>query len=113
MKKNKYNRKRVTIDNITFDSKRESEYYLILKEKEKNKEITNLQLQKRFKLQDEYINGNNEKIKKIEYIADFVYEDLKGQTHVIDVKGMILPEFKLKKKIFDSTYYPLYIEIVK
>jgi len=110
---NKYNAKKIIIDDIKFDSKRESEYYLIYKEKEQNGEIHNLRLQVPYVLIDAYTNGECKKIREMKYVADFVYEDNENKTHVIDVKGIVLKEFKMKKKIFDYKYYPLYIEIVK
>lgn len=109
----KYNAQKKEIDGIKFDSKRESEYYIIYKEKQNNGEISNLRMQVPYVLMDAYTNGEGKKIRKMEYVADFVYEDKEGKTHVIDVKGIVLAPFKIKKKIFDYKYFPLYIEIVK
>ena len=110
---NKYNAKKTEVDGIVFDSKRESEYYMKYREMFVKGEIKNLQRQVKYTLMEAYTNGEGKKIRKMEYVADFVYEDLEGKTHIIDTKGVITDKFKLKKKIFDYKYYPLYIEIVK
>ena len=39
------------------------------------------------------------KIRAISYIADFVYKDLDGFTHVCDVKGFRTDVYRLKKKM--------------
>ena len=49
---NKYKNKKVVIDNILFDSKKEANYYTYLKLLEKAGKIKNLELQKKFILQD-------------------------------------------------------------
>lgn len=96
----KYGAKKVIIDGIQFDSKKEAERYLILKSKEKNNEITDLQLQVPFVLiPTQYENvvtytpkRHKEKIikkileQKVVYVADFVYTQ-DGEIVVEDVKG--------------------------
>ena len=46
----KYNAKKVIVDGITFDSKKESKRYLELKQMQENGEIHDLQLQVPFEL---------------------------------------------------------------
>ena len=41
----------------------------------------------------------NGKLRAITYIADFVYKDLDGFTHVCDAKGFKTPVYRLKKKL--------------
>jgi len=41
----------------------------------------------------------NGKLRAITYIADFVYRDLEGFTHVCDVKGFKTQVYRLKKKL--------------
>lgn len=48
----------------------------------------------------------------ITYKADFQYIDTDGKTHVIDVKGVLTPVFRLKKKLIEAQHN-IEIEIVK
>lgn len=54
-KKSKYGANRVEIDNVEFDSKRESERYLELKKLEKLGIIKELRLQVEFELQPKFV----------------------------------------------------------
>lgn len=106
----KYKNEKITYRGETFDSKKEYEYYLILKDREKHGEITELKKQVSIEIQPSFkING--ETIRAITYKADFVYKDLKdGKTHVVDVKGYKTEVYKLKKKLL--AYRGIYIEEV-
>lgn len=101
MKKyNKYKNKKVTINNITFDSKKEAKRYQELKLMEKAGLITNLALQPKFLLQDKF-KHKNKTYRKIEYIADFSYVRLEDIVFVIeDVKGLKTDVYRLKEKMF-------------
>ena len=75
---NKYHNKKTVIGGIRFDSKKEGERYLVLLEMEKNGEITELQLQPKFKLQEGFrYQGKTERA--ITYTADFMYRDRSGK----------------------------------
>ena len=97
----KYKNKKVMIDNILFDSKKEANYYTYLKLLEKAGKITDLELQKKFILQPSFkLNGKT--YRAITYVADFVYKDDKGM-HVVDVKSEATRKdkvYRLKKKMF-------------
>lgn len=98
----KYKNKKVMIDNILFDSKKEANYYTYLKMLERAGKIKNLELQKKITLQGSFkLNGKT--IRAITYIADFVYEDDKG-VHVVDTKGYRTEVYKIKKKLFAKKY---------
>lgn len=106
---NKYNAKKTVVDGITFDSKREAEVYSQLKA-----DGVKFDRQVEFILQEGFTDGQNRKQRPIKYIADFVIMDWNNKIEkVIDVKGMVLPEFKLKQKLFAHKYFPLTIEIWK
>ena len=47
-KQNKFKNKKIIIDGIKFDSKKEGYYYVYLKELEKTNKISNLQLQVKY-----------------------------------------------------------------
>ena len=115
----KYNATKVTIDGHTFDSKKESNRYLELKLLERGKVISDLRMQVEFELlPNQYItekryskSGKPLKDKKVllerrvVYRADFVYTlNETGETVVEDVKGIRLPEYILKRKMFLYKY---------
>lgn len=108
---NKYKNKKIQIDMYVFDSVRESQRYKELKLLERDGEISNLELQPRFLLQDSF-KKNGRTFRKIEYVADFKYIE-NGKTIVEDVKGMQTDVFKLKHKIFEKVYPDLELKIIK
>ena len=98
-KRHKYNAKKIVIDGIEFDSKKEGKRYQELKMLEKAGKIKDLQLQPVFLLQEGfYYQGKA--IRQITYRADFEYVDEKGNRVVEDVKGFKTDVYKLKKKLF-------------
>ena len=107
----KYKNKKVQIDMYVFDSIAESRRYKELALLEKAREIENLQLQPKFLLQESF-KKNGKTYRKIEYIADFMYEE-KGKVIVEDVKGMETKEFKIKRKLFEYKYPDLELKLIK
>ncbi len=115
MRYNKYLNKKTEVDGIVFDSKKEADYYLFLKQLEKVGEISNLRLQVPFEVIPAVYGRRVKHLKtkdKIEpycvqksthYVADFVYIVTKsGEQVVVDVKSPITrknPEYRLKKKM--------------
>lgn len=101
-KQNKYKNKKIIIDGHKFDSHKEGNHYIALKQLEKLGVIHNLELQKRYELQPSFkLNGKT--IRSITYIADFVY--IQDDVEIIeDVKGMRTKEYLLKKKLFEYKY---------
>ncbi|WP_101773978.1 DUF1064 domain-containing protein [Peptostreptococcus faecalis] len=102
MKYNKYGNKKVEIDGIKFDSRKEANRYAELKLLERCRDITDLELQPRFLLQDKF-KHNGKAIRKVEYVADFMYKR-DGEIYVEDVKGMKTDVYSLKKKLFLKKY---------
>ena len=101
-KQNKYKNKKTTIDNITFDSKNESNRYLELKILLKSGLIKDLVLQPAFELQPKFkYQGKTER--SITYKADFQYTE-DGKTVVEDVKGFETKDFIIKRKLFLNKY---------
>ena len=92
----KYKNVKVKLDGITFDSKKEAVHYAYLKSLEKRGVITDLQLQTKL---DFKIDGK----KIFTYKPDFEYNDEFGH-HIVDVKGIQTPVFKLKKKLIEAQY---------
>lgn len=106
---NKYKNKKVVIDGIVFDSKREAKRYGELLLLEKAGAITNLQRQVKYVLipaqrEPDTVGarGGIHKGKLIEkecsYYADFVYEQ-DGETVVEDAKGMRTEKYLIKRKL--------------
>ena len=94
----KYKNKKVVVDNILFDSKKEANYYTKLKILRDAGKISGLRLQEKFILQPSFkLNGKT--YRAITYVADFVYKDDKGM-HVVDTKGYRTEVYKIKKKLF-------------
>ena len=101
----KYHNKKVTYKGIKFDSKKEMQRYKDLELLESTDYICNLELQKKFLLQEGYTNAKGKKIRPIYYITDFYYfELLKDKWVVEDTKGVKTEVYKLKKKLFEYIY---------
>ena len=118
MKVSKYRNKKVSFQGEEFDSKRELQRYLVLKDAESKGIIQNLQKQVKFELipkieEDIVIHlKTKDKIQRktiqlpIVYRADFVYEK-DGVKVVEDIKisEYLLPkEYLLKEKLFRWKY---------
>lgn len=108
---NKYRNKKVIVEDYVFDSIEESRRYKELKLLLRAGKISNLELQPHFLLQEGF-KKNGKTYRKIEYIADFIYEE-NGKTIVEDVKGMQTDVFKLKHKLFEKKYQELELRIIK
>lgn len=97
--------KKVFFDNITFDSKEEHLYYLQLKDLESQGLVSEIEVHKPFELIPKYETRKGDKIRAMNYVADFVYLDIKENRYrVVDIKGFEEEHFKLKKKIFEWFY---------
>ena len=100
----KYKNKKVEVDGIKFDSKREATRYGQLKILEKAKLIKELELQKVFELQPSF-RKNGKTYRKITYKADFYYYDNHLEKYVVeDTKGFKTETYKIKKKMFEYVY---------
>ena len=106
----KYNNRKITIDGHTFDSTLEYSRYCQLKLLQRAGEISNLQLQVPFTLQESF-KKNGKTYRPIIYIADFVYTE-KGKTIVEDTKGIKTEIFKIKQKLFEKRYPDLELKII-
>lgn len=105
----KYHSKKITIDGIVFDSRKEANRYCELKLLERAGKIKDLSLQHKFELQPSF-KKNGKTIRAITYVADFVYFDLERMANVVeDVKGFKTKEYQLKKKLFEYKYPDLTI----
>lgn len=108
--RSKYHSKKVTVNGITFDSKKEAMRYDVLSLLEQQGQISDLRRQVKFLLipaQREPATvgarGGKKRGKLIErevaYYADFVYRDKNGDLVVEDVKGIKTDVYVLKRKL--------------
>lgn len=107
----KFHNKKVTIDGVEFQSKREGARWLELKMLQRAGRISNLERQKKFVLipaqYEPEITGPRGGKKKgrllereVAYIADFVYwDEEKHEFEVEDTKGVRTPEYIIKRKL--------------
>lgn len=105
--------KKVDADGYKFDSEMEYSYYLILKERLSKGEIKDLKIHPLFLLIPEF-EKNGKKWRAMNYEADFQFIELStNQERIIDVKGMVLPEFEIHRKMFEYLYPSLHLEVLK
>ena len=101
----KYNSKRTELDGIKFDSRAEANRYAYLKLRERAKEITRLELQPEYKIS---FNGTH----ICKYRADFRYFEIGAKKQIVeDVKGVLTPVYKLKKKLVEAIYHVKIVEV--
>ena len=99
----KYNNKKTTIDDIVFDSKNEALYYEALKDMKAKGLIKDFELQPEFILQEGF-EKDEKKYRPIKYTADFRVLTNNDSSYIVDVKGMLTTEFKIKMKLFNYKY---------
>lgn len=92
----KYRNRRVCANGEWFDSQKEADRFLILRDMEKRGEIEELKRQQVFAL---VVNGS----KIADYRSDFTYQK-GGRLIVEDVKGYKTPAYRLKSKLFLAIY---------
>ena len=93
----KYHAHKVTVDGITFDSKKEARRWSELKLMESAGIITNLQRQVTFQLLPSQ-KGDGRTERPAKYVADFTYQE-NGKTVVEDTKGMKTKDYIIKRKL--------------
>lgn len=97
-KRHKYGAVKTAIDGIEFDSKAEALYYQL------HKHDKGMKMQEKFVLMDKF-KLNGKAYREIAYKPDFTFYDENGNlTKVVDVKGVLTPEFKIKSKLFANRY---------
>ena len=104
-RKNKYGNKKIKIDGITFDSKKEGSRFFDLKMLQKAGEISDLELQPKFEIIPQ-VKWNGKTLCKRSYIADFLYKQ-NGLTIVEDVKSSFTAKnavYTLKRQLFLLKY---------
>lgn len=97
-----------TLDGVVFDSKWELKVYQWLT----THVSATFELQPKFVLLEKFRDFEGKAQREIAYFADFkIWSDTKDQYIIVDAKGLLTSDFKLKKKLFMSRYpgIPLYL----
>ncbi len=98
---NKYSARRVEVDGIRFDSKREAAFYSRLLLEQKAGEVKYFLRQVPFHLPGQ-----------TRYVVDFLIVMTGGIIRYVDVKGVETQMFKTKKRMVEDLY-PVRIEVVR
>ena len=105
-KTSKYRSEKANADEKVFDSRKERNRYLELKNQQERGIISGLECQKQFVLQEGFRDKDGKWQRPITYICDFFYQE--GDEWVVeDVKSRMtqqLPVYRLKKKLFLRKY---------
>ncbi len=87
---------------IRFDSKREARYYKELLLRQASGEVVVFLRQTPF-----HLPGG------VRYVCDFQEFHADGTVHFVDCKGFETASFKAKKRMVESLYAPIKIEVVR
>ncbi len=94
---NKYRAVKTTYNGRTYASKAESKWAMFYESELKAGRIKSIEYQPVVELLP--------RPNRVKYVADFLITWADGSVEWIDVKGMVLPAFILKKKMF-AHFYP-------
>jgi len=100
---NKFHAKKVKIDGIFFDSKRESEFYLSYKAKLQAGVIAKIECHPRYTLLDSFRDCNGKAERAITYKPDFRLTYADGTIEVVEVKSKRTakePDYIMRRKLF-------------
>ena len=92
----KYRNRKTVVDDIEFDSEREANRYVVLRDQERIGLIQNLKRQYVFAI---IIDG----VRICDYVADFVC-DRSGHRVIEDAKGMKTDLYRIKKKLMKAVH---------
>lgn len=107
-KGNKYSAKRVQYQGIWFDSIHERNQYIILRDKQRRGEISDLQLQVPI-----WLEGRDGPLltrtgQQMRLTVDFVYVDTaSGETLYVDAKGKITRDYEVRKAVAEAMGYAI------
>jgi len=101
---NKFNARKVKVDGMTFDSRREAARWRDLNLLQRAGKISDLRRQVRFLITPSFFGEDGKAIlRSSSYVADFVYTE-NGKTVVEDCKGLKTDVYILKKKLMYEKY---------
>lgn len=111
----KYGNIKQTVDGISFDSKKEADYYVQLKIEKKAKLIMDFERQVSFELrawQPSKFTGHGYSIIG-RHVVDFLITNLDGSKEIREVKGYATPLWDYKRKVFESNYPDIKYRVVR
>lgn len=108
----KYHNNVVEYDGYRFDSQAEALRYQALKVLENQGEIQDLKVHPRYELLPKFKDKDGKTHRATVYEGDFEYIE-KGQKVCEDVKGMALPVFKLKAKLFVFRFPDIELRVLR
>jgi hypothetical protein len=108
---NKYGNKRQTIDGISFDSKREADYYLELKMQKKAKIIKDFERQVSVELRAWHPDKGFVKVGT--HLVDFLVTMPDGTKEFREVKGFATDLWKYKMKITEANYPGIQYKVIR
>lgn len=109
-RRGKYGNTTCEFGGIRFDSKKELNRYLELRDLLYRGLITELKLQHHFTLLEAYKTPEGAPVRKMEYIADFTYVDSEGKFIIEDVKSEATRKnavYMIKKKLMANEGYEI------
>ena len=89
------------VDGMRFDSKKEARYYATLKLRRAADEVVLFLRQVPF-----HLPGG------VRYVCDFLEFHADGTVHFVDTKGVETADFKAKRRMVETLYAPIRIEVV-
>lgn len=89
------------VDGMRFDSKKEARYYATLKLRRAAGEVVQFLRQVPF-----HLPGG------VRYVCDFLEFHADGTVHFVDTKGVETADFKAKRRMVETLYAPIRIEVV-
>lgn len=98
-KPGKYKAKKVEVDGIIFDSKREARHYGELQMRLAAGEVAKVELQPVIEIVPKCVGPDGKAQRAITYRGDFKVTYPDGRVEVQDVKGMVTKDFRLKEKM--------------
>lgn len=102
-RENKYKAERVTVDGITFDSKREANRWLFLKARERAGEIKDLKRQVRVPLLGRHDKLRTRKGYGMRITIDFSYiEESTGARVYEDAKGVPTRDYEVRRAVAEA-----------
>ncbi len=112
MGRNKYKASKIETTVGKFDSKLEFERYVYLRQLEKAGLIRDLKRQVPYTLLPAQKKDGKVLYREVKYLSDFEYFLPTGEHIVEDVKGIILPIFKVKQKLL-FYFYGIEVKVVR
>ncbi|WP_151730401.1 DUF1064 domain-containing protein [Acinetobacter junii] len=107
-KPNKFNARKVELDGMTFDSKKEHKRYIELKAMQQRGEIFSLEHHTKFELAPKTkLEGEKRAKPALRYFADFTYYISTGEYIVEDVKSAAtrkLASYRTKKHLMSTVH---------